>query len=80
MIAAAAPDAGSPFLGACRRLPVAHTPIWFMRQAGRALPEYRSARGSGSILAAIADPELAVELTLQPVRRYGVDAAILFSD
>jgi uroporphyrinogen decarboxylase len=51
-----------------------------MRQAGRSLPEYRAARGSGSILDALADPELAAELTLQPVRRYGVDAAILFSD
>jgi uroporphyrinogen decarboxylase len=51
-----------------------------MRQAGRSLPEYRSTRGSGSILSAIAQPELAAELTLQPVRRYGVDAAILFSD
>jgi uroporphyrinogen decarboxylase len=51
-----------------------------MRQAGRSLPEYRAARGSGSILEALADPELAAELTLQPVRRYGVDAAILFSD
>lgn len=51
-----------------------------MRQAGRSLPEYRAARGEGSILDAIAQPELAVELTMQPVRRYGVDAAILFSD
>jgi len=51
-----------------------------MRQAGRSLPEYRAARGSGSILDALADPALAAELTLQPVRRYGVDAAILFSD
>jgi uroporphyrinogen decarboxylase len=51
-----------------------------MRQAGRSLPEYRAARGDGSILAAIADPGLAAEVTLQPVRRYGVDAAILFSD
>jgi uroporphyrinogen decarboxylase len=51
-----------------------------MRQAGRALPEYRAARGPGSILDAIRQPELAVELTLQPVDRYGVDAAILFSD
>jgi uroporphyrinogen decarboxylase len=69
-----------PFLAACRRRPVAHTPVWFMRQAGRSLPEYRATRGAGSILAAIADPALASELTLQPVRRYGVDAAILFSD
>lgn len=51
-----------------------------MRQAGRSLPEYRALRGSGSILEAIADPQLACEVTLQPVRRYGVDAAILFSD
>jgi len=51
-----------------------------MRQAGRSLPEYRRARGTGSILDAIAQPELAVEFTLQPVRRYGVDAAILFCD
>ncbi len=72
--------AGSPFVRACRRLPVPHTPVWFMRQAGRSLPEYRALRGDGSILAAIADPALAAEATLQPVRRYGVDAAILFSD
>ena len=51
-----------------------------MRQAGRALPEYRAARGDGSILSAIEDAALSAELTLQPVRRYGVDAAILFSD
>ena len=65
---------------ACFREPVTRTPVWFMRQAGRSLPEYRAARGGGSILAAIADAPLAAELTLQPVRRYGVDAAILFSD
>src|SRR5271155_231534 len=51
-----------------------------MRQAGRSLPEYRALRGTGSILEAIADPQLACEVTLQPVKRYGVDAAILFSD
>jgi uroporphyrinogen decarboxylase len=51
-----------------------------MRQAGRSLPEYRALRGTGSILEAIGDPEVACEVTLQPVRRYGVDAAILFSD
>ena len=55
-------------------------PVWFQRQAGRSLPEYRRLRGDGSILDAIARPDLAAEITLQPVRRYGVDAAILFSD
>jgi len=69
-----------PFLSACRREPVPHVPVWFMRQAGRALPEYRALRGSGSILDAVRHPELAAEVTLQPVHRYGVDAAILFSD
>ncbi|MDQ3569156.1 MAG: uroporphyrinogen decarboxylase [Actinomycetota bacterium] len=68
------------FLLACRRRPTSDVPVWFMRQAGRALPEYRARRGSGSILEAIRRPELVAELTLQPVRRYGVDAAILFSD
>lgn len=72
--------ARSAFLDACRRQPVEHVPVWFMRQAGRHLPEYRAIRGSGSILDAIAQPELAAEITLQPVRRYGVDAAILYSD
>jgi uroporphyrinogen decarboxylase len=69
-----------PFLAACRGLPHERTPVWFMRQAGRSLPEYRAVRGAGSILDAIADPSLAAELTLQPVNRYGVDAAILYSD
>ncbi len=73
-----APDA--PFLRACRGEPTTQPPVWFMRQAGRSLPEYRALRGEGSILEAIRDPDLAAELTLQPVRRYGVDAAILFSD
>ena len=74
------PANDSAFLRACRGEPTSRVPVWFMRQAGRSLPEYRAARGSGSILDALADPELAAELTLQPVRRYGVDAAILFSD
>ncbi len=65
---------------ACRGEPHERVPVWFMRQAGRSLPEYRAVRGDGSILEAIADPDRAVEITLQPVRRYGVDAAILFSD
>ena len=70
----------SPYLRACRRLEVSHVPVWFQRQAGRSLPEYRAIRGEGSILDAIEDSSLAAEITLQPVRRYGVDAAILFSD
>src|SRR4051812_2504509 len=73
-------SADSPFLRACRREPTERVPVWFMRQAGRALPEYRKIRGEGSILDAIRTPDLATEITLQPVRRYGVDAAILFSD
>ncbi len=69
-----------PFLAACRNLPASRTPVWFMRQAGRSLPEYRAIRGDGSILDAIKIPDLSTEITLQPVRRYGVDAAILYSD
>ena len=74
----AAPE--HPFLSACRRRPTEYTPVWFMRQAGRSLPEYRSLKGSETVLEAVRRPELAAEITLQPVRRYGVDAAILFSD
>ncbi len=70
----------STFLAAARCQPHDVTPVWFMRQAGRSLPEYRAIRGIGSILDAIAKPDLATEITLQPVRRYGVDAAILYSD
>jgi uroporphyrinogen decarboxylase len=70
----------APFLRACRGEPVPHTPVWFMRQAGRSLPEYRATKGATNILGAIAQPDLAAEITLQPVRRYGVDAAILYSD
>ena len=72
--------ADSRFLRACRSEPVDAVPVWFMRQAGRALPEYRALRGEASILEAFRHPELAAEITLQPVRRYGVDAAVLFSD
>ena len=76
-----APTKESPFLRACRRQPVPHTPVWFMRQAGRSLPEYRAARKKRkSMLAACMTPDLVTELTLQPLRRYHVDAAILFSD
>jgi len=75
------PDlADAPLLLAARGLPAPRVPVWFMRQAGRSLPEYRALRGDGSILDAIRDPELSAEITLQPVRRYGVDAAILYSD
>jgi uroporphyrinogen decarboxylase len=70
----------APFLLAAQGQHGSHTPVWFMRQAGRSLPEYRARRGSGSILDAIKQPDLAAELTLQPVRRYGVDAAVLYSD
>lgn len=56
------------------------TPVWFMRQAGRSLPEYHQARGKTAMLEACLTPALAAELTLQPVRRYGVDAAIFYSD
>lgn len=72
--------ASTPFLDAASGRPAAHTPVWFMRQAGRSLPEYRALRGEGSILDAIKVPDLATELTLQPVTRYGVDAAVLYSD
>ncbi|MEC3894461.1 uroporphyrinogen decarboxylase [Nocardiopsis alba] len=70
----------SPFLRACRRLPVSHTPVWFMRQAGRSLPEYRRVRADVPMLEACARPDMITEITMQPVRRYDVDAAIFFSD
>jgi uroporphyrinogen decarboxylase len=74
-------DAGAdPFLRACRRLPAPHTPVWFMRQAGRSLPEYRRLRERHAFDDLIRRPDLAAEVTLQPVRRLHTDAAILFSD
>lgn len=70
----------SAFVRACRGLPVPHTPVWFMRQAGRSLPEYRKIRAGVGMLESCRRPDLVTEITLQPVRRHGVDAAILFSD
>src|SRR5262245_9618632 len=68
------------FLRACRREPVDKTPVWFMRQAGRYMAEYRAIRAKHTLLEICRQPELATEVTLQPVRALGVDAAILFAD
>ncbi len=70
----------SAFLRAARSEPTPHTPVWFMRQAGRSLPEYLKIREGVSMLDSCMRPDLVVEITMQPVRRYGVDAAIFFSD
>ncbi|MFG1604170.1 uroporphyrinogen decarboxylase [Actinoplanes sp. NPDC049265] len=70
----------SAFVRACRGLPVPHTPVWFMRQAGRSLPEYRKIREGVGMLDSCRRPDLVTEITLQPVRRHAVDAAILYSD
>jgi uroporphyrinogen decarboxylase len=65
---------------ACRREPVERTPVWFMRQAGRSLPEYRELRRQYNLFEVCRRPELCAEVTLQPVRRHGVDAAVMFAD
>lgn len=75
-----APRPDARYLRAVRGLSVDATPVWFMRQAGRALPEYRKVRERATLLEITRDPALCAEVTLQPVRRLGVDAAILFAD
>jgi uroporphyrinogen decarboxylase len=76
-----APLANDTFLRACLRQPTEHTPLWLMRQAGRYLPEYRATRErAGSFMGLATSPAFATEVTLQPLERYALDAAILFSD
>ena len=72
--------ADSAYLLACRGEAASHVPVWFQRQAGRSLPEYMALRREGSILDTLRLPDVSAEITLQPIRRYGVDAAILYSD
>jgi uroporphyrinogen decarboxylase len=74
------PLISSPLVRAARRQSVPHTPVWFMRQAGRSLPEYREVREGIAMLDSCRRPDLVTEITLQPVRRHKVDAAIFFSD
>lgn len=68
------------FLNACRRLPVDATPVWLMRQAGRALPEYRALKEKYTFVQLVQNPELATVVTVQPIRRFAFDGAVLFSD
>src|SRR3989442_3878522 len=68
------------FLDAAHHRPVDVTPVWLMRQAGRSLPEYRKLRERWTLAEIVAQPELCAEVTLQPVRRLGVDAAVMFPD
>jgi len=76
-----APLLNDTFLRACLRQPTEHTPMWLMRQAGRYLPEYRATRArAGSFMGLATNPQYATEVTLQPLERYALDAAILFSD
>jgi len=76
-----APLQNDSFLRACLREPTSHTPVWLMRQAGRYLPEYRATRAkAGSFMGLATNPDYATEVTLQPLDRYALDAAILFSD
>jgi len=76
-----APLLNDTFLRACLRQPTEHTPVWLMRQAGRYLPEYNQTRArAGNFLALCKNPDLATEVTLQPLARYALDAAIVFSD
>jgi uroporphyrinogen decarboxylase len=76
-----APLANDTFLRACLREPTPHTPVWLMRQAGRYLPEYNATRArAGSFMGLATNPQYATEVTLQPLERYPLDAAILFSD
>ena len=69
-----------PFLAACRREPTPYTPVWIMRQAGRYMQEYRSLRAQYGFLDLCKRPDLAAEITVTPVEKLGVDAAILFAD
>lgn len=72
--------ASAPLVRAARGERPDTTPVWFMRQAGRSLPEYHEVRAGGDMLQACLTPALASEITLQPVRRHGVDAAVFYSD